>query len=373
MSSAPVKTSEKVASPAIEDLADDALWSSRCWFWRDQSERFTPSRAKRQREAQALILSGFGVSLRIEGGTLRVRNGFTHHPQKQDLFRFFRGDLDLPERIILLDCTGSLSFDVMAWLSEQGVSLIKLDWQGNSICLSAPSGYSATPFRVEWQRSTRINPKLRMEFCNRLITQKIEGSILALEKSIRRSDAWERAMETAYAALTRIEQNPPRLVDELRGIEGTTAAAYFRAWGGLLVRWRKRPRRPVPAAWRTIGVRSSSYYATGNQNAHHPVMAILNYAYAVLESQTKIWAVAEGYDPNLGIMHESRRDACAFVFDLMEPRRGEVDRKILGFVKESEFDPADFMVQSDGICRLNSELARRVVQLVHASSVGIIS
>jgi hypothetical protein len=35
----------------------------------------------------------------------------------------------------------------------------------------------------------------------------------------------------------------------------------------------------------------------GNRNAAHPINAILNYAYAMLESQVRIKGVAEGYDP----------------------------------------------------------------------------
>jgi CRISPR associated protein Cas1 len=38
----------------------------------------------------------------------------------------------------------------------------------------------------------------------------------------------------------------------------------------------------------------------GNRNASHPVNAILNYAYAVLQSQIQIGAVAKGYDPTVG-------------------------------------------------------------------------
>lgn len=102
---------------------------------------------------------------------------------------------------------------------------------------------------------------------------------------------------------------------------------------------------------------------TGNHNAAHPVNAILNYAYAVLESQIRIKAISEGYDPTLGIMHHGRDKSSKFVFDLMEPDRPKVDRKILEFVKTNVFDPADFTIRSDGICRLNPEMARFVAGL----------
>ena len=57
--------------------------------------------------------------------------------------------------------------------------------------------------RVEWQRETRTDPKQRMAFCIDLIGHKIDGCIKTLEKSIRRSPAWEQAIKRSYADLTR--------------------------------------------------------------------------------------------------------------------------------------------------------------------------
>lgn len=115
---------------------------------------------------------------------------------------------------------------------------------------------------------------------------------------------------------------------------------------------------------RQIGQRSSPFQMTGNHNAAHPVNAMLNYAYAVLESQIRVKTISEGYDPMLGIMHHGRDKSSKFVFDLMEPERPKVDRKILEFVKANIFDPADFTIRTDGVCRLNPEMARLVVKLV---------
>jgi hypothetical protein len=39
------------------------------------------------------------------------------------------------------------------------------------------------------------------------------------------------------------------------------------------------------------------YHLAGNRNAAHPVNAILNYAYASLESEIRIKAISVGYDP----------------------------------------------------------------------------
>ena len=53
-----------------------------------------------------------------------------------------------------------------------------------------------------------------------------------------------------------------------------------------------------------------------------------------------------------------------FIFDSMEPERPNIDRAVLEFVKGHVFDPADFVIRTDGVCRLNPEMARLVVAKV---------
>jgi CRISPR-associated endonuclease Cas1 len=256
------------------------------------------------------------VTLRIENGALTIRNGFTHYPQKQETYRFFKGELSIPERIIVLDGSGSVSFDVLSWLAEQGVSLIRIDWRGEVVCVASRSGYSANPFRVQWQRETRADKVKRIEFAITKITQKIENSIGTLEKSIRRNEAWNKAIEMAYASLTTLDKGQFDSIIALRALEANAAAAYFRAWRRIPIKWRGISRRPIPDSWKQIGQRSSLFHLAGNRNASHPVNAILNYAYTVLQSELQINAIAEGYDPTIGIMHEGNNGSTAFIFYL---------------------------------------------------------
>jgi CRISP-associated protein Cas1 len=87
------------------------------------------------------------------------------------------------------------------------------------------------------------------------------------------------------------------------------------------------------------------------------------YAYAALESEIRIKAISEGYDPTIGIMHEGSDGSSKFIFDLMEPERPKIHRAVLDFVKGHVFDPTDFVIRSDGVCRLNPEMARMVVAI----------
>ena len=353
-------------SPAVNSKS---AWATRSEIWRSRVERTSLRRTKRAKPRSALILAGHGVSLSVHGGALEIKNGLTHYPQQREIYLLFRGDADLPERIILLDCSGSVSFDVLSWLSEQKVSLIRINWRGEIVCVAGASGYSANPFRVQWQMETRENPALRIEYCRSIISRKIEASIVTLEKSIRRSEKWERAISAAYAALTKLDEKSPETITELRALEANCAAAYFRAWQGIPIKWRGTSRRPVPDNWRSIEQRSSPFHLAGNRNAAHPVNAMLNYAYTVLEGEVRIKAIADGYDPTMGIMHEGRDGSSKFVFDLMEPERPRVDRAVLEFLKATVFDPADFTIRADGVVRLNPQLARHLVGLrAHFSS-----
>ena len=96
---------------------------------------------------------------------------------------------------------------------------------------------------------------------------------------------------------------------------------------------------------------------------------MLNYVYAVLHSQVQLEAVGDGYDPRLGIMHESRSDAQALVLDLMETRRPLVDAAVLKFVSVEMFSGSDFVIRDDGVCRLAPQLARRLTTVVAPSTV----
>jgi CRISPR-associated protein Cas1 len=355
------------STPADMELEqDDIAWATRSRMWQSRSEKALARRTKRAKAQPALILAGHCVSLRVENGALTIRNGFTHYPQRREIIRYFRGDVALPERIILLDGSGSISFDVLSWLAEQKITFIRIDWKGDIVCVAGASGYSANSFRVRWQLETRENPEQKNDFCRSIITRKIEATIITLEKSIPRSDKWERAMRSAYAGLSRLEENPPENISELRVLEANCAASYFRSWVGMPIKWRGISRRPIPDNWHSIGVRSSPYHLAGNRNAAHPVNTILNYAYAALESEIRIKAISDGYDPTIGIMHEGGDGSSKFIFDLMEPERPKVDRAVLGFIKDHVFDPADVIIRSDGVCRLNPEMARMVVAKVSA-------
>ena len=308
------------------------------------------------------------MSLQVDKGTLLIRDGFTHWPQERTEHRFFKGSLELPPRIVMLDGSGSLSFEVITWLSEQGIPLVRLNYRGEAVSVIGGSGYAGDPEKIQWQTDTRNDPERRLNFSCDLIVRKLESSLVTLRDVIPNRPAREVAITRNESAIGQIETGAVRSIEDLRMLEAGAAASYFNAWNGLPLVWRSRWKHPVPDAWLTIGARGSSGRARhiSNRHAKHPVNAMLNYAYGILNSQAHIEAVAQGYDPRRGVMHHDRDDSEAFawVFDLIEPQRAKVDAAVLKLVLEQPLTGSDFRTSADGTCRLLPQLARLIAATV---------
>jgi CRISPR-associated endonuclease Cas1 len=315
-------------------------------------------------------MCGHGVTMRIEDGALVIRDGFTHYPQQQEAHRYFKGDLSLPPRIVMVDGSGTISFDVLEWLGAQAVPLVLVNWAGEVRSVVGSNGYAADSKKVAWQEATRCNPDRRLAFCADLVRRKLAASVGTLEAAFLPSRQRDNAIAKTRSAIDQLDQCPLRDFTALRLIEATCASAYFAAWRALELRWKATARRPVPEDWRRFTSRTSlaNNGKLLNVNASHPVNAMLNYAYAALETKLRIETIADGLDPTIGIMHHGRREKSAYVFDLMEPERPKVDAAVLRFIAENTFSGADFVITDGGVCRLSPQLARQVCEVAGGSS-----
>lgn len=348
---------------AANSNSDD--WSIQSELWIAELPKLQKARLRRQRNPNPLILAGHGISLRIDKGTLVIKEGFTHHPQKQIEHRYFTGDLELPRIIILLDGSGSLSFDALSWLSEQGTSLVRIKYDG-SIAIVSGAGFRVNPEKLKWQFELQSNEVKRIEFAKALIAQKLLNCVETLKSQFEPSERRERAIAKNSNGAAQLKTGSFSTMNDIRAIEGDAAAAYFSIWSAISKQWTSQSRYPVPKSWQHYLSRSSPL--TGklprNKNAAHPVNAMLNYAYAAKASQLQIKAISDGFDPYSGIMHHARDDFPAYVYDMIEPERPKVDATILAFAQIRKFSGADFIVRKDGVCRLSPQLARVVAALV---------
>ncbi len=343
-------------------LEEDAAWSERGQYWIDTSTKpavWSGADSGRHVERSPLVLNGHGVRLRIHQGSLLVQNGFTHYPQAREEYRFFPGDCKLPSRIILLDSDGSITLDVIAWLSEQMVPLVMLSWRGELVSLVG-DGAAYDPQLREAQLAARSSGR-GLEIATGLIREKIRNS----RETLGTLPGWPgrgAAMDRLGMLVEELVLSPPGSVDMLRLVEARAAAAYFGCWQDLPLYWKGTGRKPIPQDWRQVGLRQS-LLSGSNRNATHPVNAILNYAYGVLESQVRQATVTAGLDPTIGYLHTSRPGRMALVYDLMEPLRPQIDRLVLDFLRQRVLSASDIILTPRGVCRLHPHFARRVAML----------
>jgi CRISPR-associated protein Cas1 len=328
----------------------------------------------RERERRPLIVTGHGLSLRVDKGCLLVQDGNTHYPAERRAWRFFNGALDIPPAFMVIDGSGGITLDAIDWLARHRVPLIRIRWDGQCSSIVTTGGQAASTSKVQWQQRTRENPRARLEFAVDLIRRKAANSVATLEAYLPRSPLRDRACARIDACARLLNKRSPRTFARLLGIEGSIASNYFRVWSEIPLKWKPLKKCPVPSDWSTYrsrvalrhGIRLRNDGGGYNRGATHPVNAMLNYAYALLIAQTQIRLIIEGYDPTIGVMHEKkalRGINPGFALDHMEPMRPVVDRAVLHLINTVTFTGADFSIQHDGVCRMNPELARRVAQL----------
>ena len=97
--------------------ADETAWAERSAEWSNLPVGGKPRGRPLRHSNQPLILTGHGVRLRVDQGCLLVKSGFTYYPQAAEEHRFFPADRQKPARIIIIDGNGSISLDVLSWLT----------------------------------------------------------------------------------------------------------------------------------------------------------------------------------------------------------------------------------------------------------------
>ena len=136
--------------------------------------------------------------------------------------------------------------------------------------------------------------------------------------------------------------------DMLRGIEGDTAAHYFRFFSDLIIspdgkmRLNGRSRRPP----------------------RDPVNAILSFLYTLLAHDCRSACVAAGLDPQIGFYHADRPGRPGLALDLMEEFRPVfADRVALSLINRRQLNSKDFQFFENGAVLLSEDARKTLLQV----------
>jgi CRISPR-associated endonuclease Cas1 len=355
---------------AGKNLADDLEWAGRSEYWLNYREP-KRGRQKKFKYREPLILCGHGVRINVHRNTLVIRPGLTHYPQTREEIRFFPGDGNLPDRIIILDGDGGITFDALNWMVQQKIIFAQLNYRGRINFICSDGRRNPRPELIRWQLSIRDTDAART-IQRQIIRAKLIASVETISSIFPNLPSTEIGIARISREINKLHKLPKSApVGRLLGLEGAAAAEYFRAWHASQLKWSQLSRRPIPPSWQYIGSRQMAWKNDGN-NARHPINAMLNYGYGMLISQMQTEIVSAGYDPAIGFTHGRRSNPIPLVYDLIEPLRPVVDRKILEFALSRTFTPGDFTINNYGGCRLNPQLAKAVTKQVTGLETGAV-
>ena len=162
--------------------------------------------------------------------------------------------------------------------------------------------------------------------------------------------------------------SPDLTYQRLRAIEAITGRYYWQTIARLPVRFAAGWRGAIPEHWYTAGPRTSPIDKKMPRRAATPVHAMLNYGYAILETEAILACHAAGLDPALGLMHNDTRYRGSLATDVMEPLRPVVDKFVLDLWAARELAQGDVVETREGVCQLGPELARELAAASHLRS-----
>jgi CRISPR-associated protein Cas1 len=194
------------------------------------------------------------------------------------------------------------------------------------------------------------DPAASAEVARSVITAKIANSRIVLQRALRDGPElagcapMKQALEDMQRYIKDLQEQTT--VDQVRGVEGSAAAAYFGVFDHLISTnkehffFKERSRRPP----------------LDNMNA------LLSFLYTLLVHDVQSALEGVGLDPAVGFLHRDRPGRPGLALDLMEELRAYlVDRLALSLVNRQQVKPQGFTQTESGAVTMDDETRKAVL------------
>lgn len=296
-----------------------------------------------------VTLYGFGIRITMQSGHLSMEDGIGPDRRYFHLPRVNHG----LERLVVIGKDGFVSLAALQWLADQNAAFVMLERDGRALATTGPVRPSDA--RLRRAQALAAQSGAALVISRELISRKLAG-----QERVAREKLLDPMTAEAIAKL-RADVERAETIDAIRWLESRGASLYWSIWRNLPVSFPKNDLRRVPEHWRSFDTRKSPI--SGSQRlATDPVNAILNYLYAILESEARLAAAALGLDPGLGFIHMDAAARDSLACDLMEPLRPEVDAWVLDWITHEPLSREWFFEKPDGNARLQAPLASRLAE-----------
>ena len=302
-----------------------------------------------RRHLNTLVVTLDGVFLSKDGAAVDVR-----FENKSKL----RVPLHNLDGIVTFGWDTCASAQLMAACAENKVSLSFHSPYGKF--LAASQGFTSGNVLLRREQYRKADdPDASAHVARHVIAAKVANAKHGLQRSLRdrqsSSDsntddgAGTAALSEAVNYLSQRLKSLSRTerLDELRGVEGDCAQAYFKAFPHLITNrdpfftFRGRSKRPPL----------------------DPVNALLSFLYSILTHDLRSACESTGLDPQVGFLHRDRPGRPSLALDLVEEFRPILaDRLALALINRKQLGKRDFETHASGAVTLKDDSRKVVLQ-----------
>lgn len=294
-----------------------------------------------------LTLYGYGISVNVDRGHLVLKDGIGNERHEARFARVRHG----LRRLVVIGSDGFISLAALRWLADQDAAFVMLERDGSVLAVTGPVRPSDA--RLRRAQALANTNGIALEISKGLVRQKV-----AAQEQLARGKLNDSKAANLIAA-NQAAVGEAQTIEALRLSESRAAHAYWSAWRNVPVLFPKRDLPRVPEHWQRFGTRISPLTGSPRLSVSPP-NAMLNYLYALLESESRLAAAALGLDPGIGLMHVDTDARDSLACDLMEPIRPLVDAHVLDWITREPIRREWFFEQRDGNCRLMGSFAVRL-------------
>jgi CRISPR-associated endonuclease Cas1 len=301
------------------------------------------------RKSGVVVLNGYGIRVQVNAGHLFLHDGIADERRTTRLPRVNHG----LKRLVLIGSDGFITLEALRWLADQGAAFVMLDRRGKVLTVTGPVAPSDSKLRRA--QSLALGNGAALKISKELISQKLAGQELLVREMLHDAPTAD-AIARFRVVLPSVES-----IDRVRLIEAQGAKLYWQAWSDVSIHWPRKDERRVPEHWKCFGSRISPL-THSPRLASSPPNSLLNFLYALLESESRLCAVGMGLDPGIGFLHVDTPNRDSLACDLMEVCRPKVDAFVLNWLQSEPFRKSDFWEDRNGNCRIASSLAIKLCE-----------
>jgi len=254
----------------------------------------------------------------------------------------------------------------MRWLMKHNISLTLLNWNGQLLVNLLPEHPKSGKLRVK-QYQKYLNSEARFEITLKIVQNKVEQSLNLLDELSKFYESVDftkirKSAEKEDLLLLDIMKNSEsqdisKSIKQLMTYEGRIARIYH---DNLTVIFHE-----LYPEFNFTGRKNKTN--SRNYNASDEINALLNYGYAILESEIRKAINAIGLDYSIGFLHEINQSRTPLVYDIQELFRWLIDVSVIQLLEEKKIKKSDFIVTENYHTRLGEDIATLLIEKINSN------